>query len=135
MTCESRLLNKSLTYNGLNVWSCVGRDLFLIMSGIFVLIHTPKSIESFGITGILVLIWVSMLGGGATLSLIGVLTKTTVFEVFGSSLVAGSFLLWAISLFASSGGSFISVSLGFVFLSSSFLQFYRINTLPVVRIS
>jgi hypothetical protein len=105
------------------------------MSGIFVLIHTPKSIESFGITGILVLIWVSMLGGGATLSLIGVLTKTTVFEVFGSSLVAGSFLLWAISLFASSGGSFISVSLGFVFLSSSFLQFYRINTLPVVRIS
>ena len=132
MSTELSLNARTLAYSRLSIWSSAFRDLLLIFAGVLSLFHRPDSVVAFGITGILAFIWVTMLGGGATLSLVGVLIRKTSLEVFGSSAVAGSFILWGIALLSQNTANTVYASLSLVFFSSAAIQFYRINTLPIV---
>ena len=133
MEDRQTLNEKSLVFSKIAFWSSAGRDLFLVVAGILSVFSRPDSVESFGITGFLAIIWVAMLGGGAFVSLVGVLIGNTSLEVFGSSAVAGSFILWAIALVLQENATLVPLSLAFVFFSSALVQFYRITTLPLAR--
>ena len=132
MSTELSLNERNLAYSRLPIWSSASCDLLLIFAGVLALFHRPDSVVAFGITGILAAIWVTMLGGGAALSLVGVLIRKTSLEVFGSSAVGGGFILWGITLLSQDTAGTVSVSLALVFFSSAAIQFYRITTLPVV---
>lgn len=108
-----RLVNYSRTA----FWSRIIGNFFLICAGVTAVFVTPPSVVSFGITGVLGLVWVSMLLGGAFMSVIGMFTGHRFAQFLGPSLVIGSFILWAISLVTQEDASASSYTVAFVFLA------------------
>lgn len=110
------------------------RDLCLIGVGIIgVLVEGPPSINNFGIHGVLVYVWASMIGLGAVASLTGLILRSIATEIYGCSFVGGGFAVWAVAVTTQPGATWISLMLGLVYLSGTAGQLYRVGILSARR--
>lgn len=112
-------------------WSRVIGNIFLVMAGIASMIQTPPSVVSFGITGFLAFIWISMLFVGAVTAIIGIITTNRLLQYLGPSFVIGSFVLWAISLMTRPDATAASFTVAFIFFSFVCMKICIMFMMPV----
>ena len=101
------------------------RDVCLIACGVFLLFATPESLTMIGLSGFFADVWVASIGGGAAVSLIGLLTRRPVLEIYGSMSAGFGMLFWAAGAVFMPGATSVSYALAALFLSGTFGQVYR----------
>ena len=122
-----------LVYSRAAWWARIVSNISLILAGAISLYQTPQSIETFGITGILAVIWVAMLVGGASLSIIGTWKSNTLLESIGPSIIAGGFVIWAICAVTQPDAPLIYFTVGLVFISYAAMQLCLVSIIPAVE--
>lgn len=115
-------------------WARTTRDLFLIACGTCLLLTTPPSLQAAGITGFISSVWATMIGGGATLSLLGILIRRLRVEIFGCCFVGGGFLVWGFTSILRPDATLTSLALACVFWSGTSGQIYRVGMLTEGRV-
>lgn len=123
-----------VNYSRTAFWSRIVGNFFLTCAGVTAVFVTPPSVESFGIIGVLSLVWVSMLLGGAFMSVIGMLTGHRFVQFLGPSLVIGSFTLWAVSLVTQDDASASSYTVAFVFLAFACMKVCLMFLFPTAEV-
>lgn len=111
----------------MTVLARVTRDVFLILAGVFLLLDTPPSVQEAGITGAVSNIWATMIGGGATVALAGVVFYRVKLEVYGCIFVGMGFAVWAATSLLKVDLTYTNAALAMVFLSGTAGQFYRVG--------
>ena len=112
----------------------IGRDLCLIGVGVILLFVTPPSVREAGFAGAVAFVWAAMIGGGAIMSLSGLLRKSLRLEAFGCGIESGGILIWFGAAITKDGADWTSLAIGLVFLSGTFGQLYRIGMVAEGRV-
>lgn len=102
------------------------RDGWLIACAAFLLsAPTPGSLQELGITGGAADLWVAALGLGASMSLVGLLTRKPKGEIYGSMFAGFAMLVWAAGAVFQPHASGVSYALACFFMAGACGQVYR----------
>lgn len=102
-----------------------GRDICLMLAGLALILHTPKSLQALQVDELAAVAWAATIVAGAAISLSGVLRSRPVSEVIGSVAVGVAYLVWATGAVLRPDASLLSLAFSLIMVSGAASQLYR----------